>query len=82
MPGLGQLLGGNKMIKFAYMLPLFLLLTNCIEGDITIDPVVIDVPPLPCSDDGYLYTHFGVPVVNMDTGKQERCQTTTTNDNF
>lgn len=55
------------------LLPLLLLLTGCLEAEVGIDPVIIDFPDLPC-ENGWLYTHLGAPVVDLETGKQVTCK--------
>jgi len=54
------------------IIPFLLLLTGCFEAELGIDPVDINYPDLPCYD-GWLYDHFGNPVLNP-YGAQVTCE--------
>ena len=42
---------------------LTLSLTGCIEGDVSVDPVEVDIPDLPCFD-GWQYDFIGQPILD------------------
>lgn len=57
---------------YKYLILTCFLLTGCLEADIGVDPVDVNVPDLPCID-GWQFDYLGQPIVDPNTGAQLTC---------
>ena len=61
-------------MKTLTLLILTFLLSGCIEGHISIDPIVVDIPDPFICEGGWLWDRLGQNVIDPETGAALTCE--------